>query len=513
MRRLGAFKCAIGFAFFVCAVTSTAAGRAQTAPHTDADTDTAAAPAAIVLPTVTPTGEPGAATTPSRLTLRRPTEKDGPLVDRAREIDAILAEAAQDLGLSLDVGRRGAEAAQARDVDVAESARGLSAWIFSPRIERDGSELLVRIVAVAPGSRVVMVRAERVSVERMPVRLVVMLRDLVRAAPGKGHGAGGTEPDPAGASPSPAAATPARVRSDGRAVLGISAAAYGGFLGYALQRAGGGDDPRLLYPLVALGTGVGIGASMIVADEWDVSTADASFVGAGTVWPSLGAFALARGYGAGEADRYGYALAGGAVGLSLSAVSVGVLSPRRLTDGQATLTHSGAGFGLFLGASTEFLVRGATKNTPFRGVGYGTLAGTLITGALAPRLSVSSGRVLTTDLGAVLGGLLGAAAGSPLLLGDPTPGRERAWVGLSMAGAVLGTGAAIWFTQPKKTREKHEKSGDSTDLAAVRRQEEAAKSARLVRSLLPTPGVVALSEVRGRAPVPAMGLAWYGTFR
>jgi hypothetical protein len=477
---------------------------ASTSPEAASDEPTPAASAAIVLPTVTPVGEPGSATTGVRATLRRPTEKDGPLVDRAREIDAILAEAAQDLGLSLDVGRRGAEAAQARDVDVAESAVGLSAWVFSPRIERDGSELLVRIVAVAPGSRVVMVRSERVSVERMPVRLVVMLRDLVRANPGK------TPPEATRETDSDAPPPPrAHVRSDGRAVLGLSAAAYGGFLGYALQRAGGGDDPRLLYPLIALGTGVGIGASMIVADEWDVSTADASYVGAGTVWPSLGAYALAHGYGAGEADRYGYALAGGAVGLGLSALSAGI-ARRPLTDGQATFTHSGAGFGLFLGASTEFLARGSTKNTPFRGVGYGTLAGTLVAGALASRVPASSGRVLTTDLGAVLGGLLGAAAGSPLLLGDPTPGRERAWVGLSVAGAVAGAGAAIFFTQPRKKTGKSADASASDDTEARR---PLPRTLRLIRPFVPTPSVVAVSEVRGRTPVPAMGLAWYGTFR
>jgi hypothetical protein len=501
-------KYAFGFGFFAFSSLLGARAEAQaTSPsvaETERDEAAAAAVSAIVLPTVTPVGEPGSATQGTRATLRRPSEKDGPLVDRAREIDAILAEAAQDLGLSLDVGRRGAENAQARDVDVADSAVGLSAWVFSPRIERDGSELLVRIVAVAPGSRVVLVRSERVSVERMPVRLVVMLRDLVRAHPGK------TPPEASRAAEPDAPRPPAtHVRSDGRAVLGLSAAAYGGFLGYALQRAGGGDDPRLLYPLVALGTGVGIGASMIVADEWDVSTADASFVGAGTVWPSLGAYALARGYGAGEADRYGYALAGGAVGLSLSALAAG-LSRRPLTDGQATLTHSGAGFGLFLGASTEFLARGSTKNTPFRGLGYGALAGTLITGALASRVPVSSGRVLTTDLGAVLGGLLGAAAGSPLLLGDPTPGRERAWVGLSVAGAVAGAGAAILFTQPKK---KTTKSDDASATEGDPERESLPRTLRLVRPFVPTPSVVAVSEVRGRTPVPAMGLAWYGTFR
>lgn len=440
----------------------------------------ARAESAIVLPTVTPAGEGGTQ-------VRRPSERDGPLVERAREIDAVLADAAQDLGLSIDVGRRGAETAQARDADFAESAAGLGAWVFSPRIERDGGDLLVRIVALPPGSKVVLVRAERMSAERMPVRLVVMLRDLVRANAGKvTH-----EPKGGRAAPIASAEPAVRTRSDGRAVLALTSAAYGGFLGYALQRAGGGDDPRLLYPLIALGTGVGLGASMIVADEWDVSTADASFVAAGTVWPSFGAFSLARGYAQGQADRYGYALAGGGVGLGFASL---VLSRRAVTDGQATLVHSGAAYGTFLGGATEFLVRGDASRTPHRGLGYGSLGGVLVAGAVAPYVPVSSGRVLTTDLGAVLGGLVGAAAGSPLLLAEGrTPNRERAWTGLTVAGSLAGIGAALLFTRPST--------------------KPLPKAAQLLRNLAPSPAIVGASEVRGQAPVPAMGLAWYGSLR
>lgn len=438
------------------------------------------AESAIVLPTVTPVGD-------SANAVRRPSEKDGPLAERAREIDAVLADAAQDLGLSLDVGRRGAEAAQARDADFAETAASLGVWVFSPRIERDGADLLVRIAAVPPGSKVVLVRSERVSAERMPVRLVVMLRDLVRANAGKS-----TREPPIGRLPAAAPAEPAvRTRSEGRAVLALTSAAYGGFLGYALQRAGGGDDPRLLYPLVALGTGVGLGASMIVADEWDVSTADASYAAAGTLWPSLGAFSLARGYAQGQADRYGYALAGGAVGLGLASLS---LSRREITDGQATLAHSGAAYGTFLGGAIEFLARGDTSSTPYRGLGYGALAGVVVAGAIAPRVPISSGRVLTADLGAVLGGLVGAAAGSPLLLSEgKSSARERGWVALSMAGSVGGVGAALLFTRPSLRPPS--------------------KTADLLRKLAPTPAVVAVTEQRGQAPVPAMGVAWYGSFR
>lgn len=433
---------------------------------------------AIILPTVTPVGEGGASS------LRRPVEKDGPLVERAREVDSVLADAAQDLGLSLDVGRRAGETPQARDVDFADSAKGLGTWVFSPRIERDGSELLVRIVAMPPGGRVVLVRSERVSAETMPVRLVVMLRDLVRANAGK------TAPEPTATRPAETSPAGVQTRSSGRSVLALGAAAYGGFLGYALQKAGGGDDPRLLYPLIALGTGVGLGASTIVADEWDVSTADASYVAAGAGWSSLGAFSLAEGYHSGSADRYGYALGGGALGLAAAAFS---LSKRDVTDGQATLTHSGAGYATFLGASTELLVRGSTSGTPYRGLGYGALGGVVAAGALAPRFSVTSTRVLTVDLAVVLGGLVGAAAGSPLLLGDETPGRQRAWVGLTVLGSALGAGGALLLT-----RRPSPPLGGAT-MGALRR-------------LAPSPAVVGVTEVRGRPPVPALGAAWYGTF-
>src|SRR5258708_39064903 len=62
------------------------------------------------------------------------------------------------------------------------------------------------------------------------------------------------------------------LRSQGRAILAVNAGLFGAFASFGLEKASGSDDPRVLYPLLALGTGSGVGAALLVADEWDVTT-------------------------------------------------------------------------------------------------------------------------------------------------------------------------------------------------------------------------------------------------
>ena len=73
-------------------------------------------------------------------------------------------------------------------------------------------------------------------------------------------------------------------RSPGRAVLAVNGAVFGAFVAYSIQRASGNDDPRVLYPLLALGTGIGIGSTLLASEEWDVSTGDAWVLSAGAWW-------------------------------------------------------------------------------------------------------------------------------------------------------------------------------------------------------------------------------------
>src|SRR5262249_29128031 len=217
----------------------------------------AAGAPAIALPTVTPVADCTAC--PS---LHRPDpEAERQLPALGRELDSVVVEAAQDLGLTVDLSARpeATPSPVSEDALVAQAAR---AWVFSPRIGIEGNTVVVRIVAVHPGTKVLLVRTESIRAAELEVRAVLMMRDL-------GH-AGGIAPAPA---PTPAANESAVVKpahSPGRAVLALNAAAFGAYVGFALQRAGGSDDPRLTYPLIALGTGIGLGGSILAAEEWDI---------------------------------------------------------------------------------------------------------------------------------------------------------------------------------------------------------------------------------------------------
>jgi len=59
-------------------------------------------------------------------------------------------------------------------------------------------------------------------------------------------------------------------------------------------------------------------------------------------------------------------------------------------------------------------------------------------------------RVLAVDLGAVLGGLAGAAVGSPLLAGKPSEGKQRAWASVTAGSAVAGGVITAIVVRPRR---------------------------------------------------------------
>jgi hypothetical protein len=351
-------------------------------------------------------------------------------------LDQLVAEAVQDLGLTLALESRGA-----REVPSDERLvkRAHDSWVVLPTLERDGSGLRVRIVAIRPGTRVMLTRSERSSAEDLDVRVAVMMRDLVQSHPEATRSA----------SAAPVAAEelePKEPRSNGRAVLALNAAVFGGYVGYSIQAASGSADDRLIYPLVALGTGVGLGGSMLVADEWDVSVGGAWFLSAGLWWPTSAGLLLAAHHDVPKEDRYVYGVVAGTGGVALA---VAAMSLTDISDGDAALAHSGGVLGMGLGGLTQLFAEGRTKKTPIGGMGYGAAVGTLGAGVLATQLNVKASRVLLVDLGATLGALTGAAAGSPLLLVDQeeSKSRTRAWLGSIFAGSVLGAGIGWWSTR------------------------------------------------------------------
>jgi hypothetical protein len=89
-------------------------------------------------------------------------------------------------------------------------------------------------------------------------------------------------------------------------------------------------------------------------------------------------------------------------------------------------------------------------------MGVGAISGVVLAGALArvyPNEAAS--RVILVDLAIGLGGLAGAALGSPLVFGeDVGPTRNRLWlsgIALGMAGGAI-VGLALFPSTPSKTR-------------------------------------------------------------
>ncbi len=396
---------------------------------------------ALVLPTIVAPRPPCAPAEPA------PSPLEVRALDAARRIDGLMKEAVQDVGLDLEASSsltaEGVdERSQPSEQDLLALAKGR--WVFVPVLAVENGAFVLRLTAAPPDSRVLRVLAQPVSPDDLAVRTARAVTDLVeRDTPWK-------------AEPSVAAKTSGEIvgqpvqppRSAGRGVLAITSAALGGSMGYSLQRASGSDDPRLTYPLMALGTGMGLGASMIATEEWDIGVGDAWYINAGALWPTAGGLLLAAGYDVEPStDRYVYGLVGAASGMTLA---IGVLATRDIGEGPALVAHSGGFFGTFLGALGEMTVRGSTDIVPRRGMGFGANAGVLLGGAAATLVDVAPSRVVFIDISAGLGALTGAAAGSPLLFvkAEPLPvERQRAWlVGVGL-GTVVGAGVGWYLTR------------------------------------------------------------------
>ena len=440
----------------------------------------------VVWPTLTPAGDAAGTA------LHKPlSANDKALFERSQELDATLRDAVQDLGFTLYVADTGPTLGHTRDSDLLRRAGSAASnaepdggtWVISPRVEAaGGNEYVVRIVAVPPRGRELRVRVETVPGESVSARGLVMLRELLspqtaalatvegdRERTGKGNTQGVMPP----------------LRSQGRAVLAVNAGLFGAFSAYGLEQASGSDDPRVLYPLLAVGTGAGVGAALLVADEWDVTTGEASFLAAGTWWGAASALLVTVGRGLEPInDRYTYGVAGGLVGLGAATFAV---TQRKIDEGGATLTHSGAAFGLLAGGAVEMFYQGTTTNIePYTGMGWGAGIGLLASGTLASLVTVSQSRVLMVDVGLGGGALIGAAAASPLLFEHPTEASQRGWLAVTVAGSLAGGVTAWWLT----------------------RDGNAPKLASWIKGL-PSAGIIGSTPTR-TGDVPAYGVSWGG---
>jgi hypothetical protein len=433
------------FALAVVLTTRTALAQEPVDPIPPSATPEREDAAIVVWPTLTPAGDDVGGTA-----VHKPGPSEGSVHARALELDATLRDAVQDLGFTLDVADPGPAMGHARDLDLLERAQhstnratskeDAGTWVVSARLEpSSGDTFLLRIVAVPPRGKQLRVRVERVAAADVPVRGLVLLRDLL-SAPKTSSSDAASRPQESAVSGIMSAS-----RSPGRAVLAANAALFGAFMAFSVQRASGSDDPRLLYPLLTLGTGLGLGTALLVAEEWNVTTGDAWILAGGAWWGAASGILIANGRHVKPlTDRYAWGVGGGLVGLGLATFS---LTRHKADEGDAVLVHSGAGIGLGLGALADWFYRGDLEKTPYTGTGYGSAIGLAIGGALANVTHISPSRALLIDLGAGLGAAAGAAAASPLVFENVTEGKTRGFVAATFAGTIVGGLTAYWFTR------------------------------------------------------------------
>lgn len=429
--------------------------------------------------------EPSSEDTP-RLAVVLPVSVAGSMnVDRD-SLDALLEESARDLGLSVAVPPEKIHRAEAR---LSAQARELDRLVIVPTLRRRGDRIEIRIVMASPTGAVLQSRVERAEPEDVEVRAAVMLRDLVRS-----------EPPPRPAIPS-APKPSAELETSGvagRATLAVNGTLYGGFLGYSLQRASGSDDPRLLYPLLAVGAGVGLGSAIILADEFDITAGEAWYLAAGAWWPAVGGHLLYQGrFGdtstASGDEAWAFGLVSSVTGVTLA--TVGLTGARDMAAGGAVLAHSGGAVGTIVGGLTEFAVTGDPEQVPLGGMGYGAIAGWLLGASGAVVLSVDAGNILVVDLGMLLGGMAGAAAASPLLIDDLSADKTRGWVAATGGGLVAGGVVAWWLAWDDGDDE-----GATAEVPAW-------------REAIPAVAQVGLPGAPGELAQPGWGLSWSGTLR
>jgi hypothetical protein len=370
----------------------------------------------------------------------------------AHRLDAVLEEATRDFGMTPLVG----QPAIGRRDEPALTELAQQASVLSPELGLRGSDLELRLVLVPRTSHVLMVRTQVVDPADVEVRSLSMLRELLEPEVARVR----QDCPPTSDAPSAESLQPS-VRSEGRVVLALHAAALGGYLGFALQRASGSNDARLTYPLAALGAAVGVGSAVIVADEWDIDVGRAWFLGAAMVWPAVGTLLLVDPDGpSSPGRRYLLGVLGSVGGLTLATAGL-VLGD--VSEGGAALTHSGAVFGLLMGGLTEMTIAGDAQLTPRTGMGAGTLSGVLVAGALATQFEgPSSTDMLAIDLSALLGGLTGAALGTPVLVSqDASPTRDRIWLSGIMLGTIAGAGISYWIlSDDTERRPRHEAASE-----------------------------------------------------
>jgi hypothetical protein len=367
---------------------------------------------------------------------RPPRADDADLGRLAQSLDVLLGETAQDLGILMSPPAATSSPApfppplSFADGALLARARAAHALVVLPSLRAMPAGNVELRLVLAPPQGDAQVRSERVARADLSVRAVVLLRDLVSRR---------TLPAPAALPPTGAGkAKPSAAPGGlgGRIALMANATVFGGLVGASIQLGSGSNDPRLLYPLLLAGAGIGLGASYLASGEWEVGTGDAWYWAAGVWWPTAaghlifqGRFAATRA----DSDRWVFGVIGGGVGATLATLGL-ALHP--VSEGGAIIANGGGALGLLTGALVELGARGGAHQVPFSGMGYGAGLGWLAAAAVATQVrprwpTRSPARRVARAFG----------AGMPLfgVLGESRAGPASApIVGFGYAGSIEG---------------------------------------------------------------------------
>jgi hypothetical protein len=362
---------------------------------------------------------------------------------RLDELTSTLRDAAPELGYEVELTPPEPPLPE-DDAELLEFAERDHVTYVVSALEQRGSGYRLRVAVASPGRAELRVRYADVAANDVPAKGLVLLRALLRQAEREVRAL----PVPTEAVvPKSPVATASELRV-GRAILATNAGVLGALTGFSVQRASGSDDPRVLFPLLALGAGAGLAGGLVVADEFELDANQALFLASGAWWGVGAGLLVANGRDVTPfSDRYLWGIGGGVAGAALSAAWS---ARRRMDSGGLVLENSGAVFGMALGGLSESFVRANTTDPPRTGGGIGAMAGLALAAGTASFVRVPTGRILLVDLGGAVGGLAGAAIASPLVFQNVTDAKARGFFAAAAGGVVAGGALTWWLTRRER---------------------------------------------------------------
>ncbi len=260
---------------------------------------------------------------------------------------------------------------------------------------------------------------------------------LLRDAAAHGFGSDAPTPDPDGPDSGPRA-PPA---DNGAIDLTISETLQGIAVAYLACTSFEIQDWRIIGPTLLMGAGSGLAAALLADYYLPIGMAQATLVAGGGWWGILEGGLLARALGAETmADLAPWSLLGWGLGLG---TGITLAATVELTTGDVALTNSAAAWGTFAGAVIAGTILGRdifTTSTdydfalPFAGLNAGLVSG--IVASLF--VDVSRSRMALIDLSGLLGVLLGASLGTPLIFESPDDDDKRWYSAIMLASAGVG---------------------------------------------------------------------------